>query len=148
MAKLTINESAGGGYTHKYAFDYVDLNTTGFLSASSTKAVGTFAPGEIIDLATLYVVTAATGNTTGTLGFGTSTSTPIELLTSTSAMGNTAAGLPIYNNGSEFITNAKMSVVNATTATKTLHFQVAGTISAQTAGSWVLAWRKMTPPTS
>lgn len=148
MAKLTINESAGGGYTHKYAFDYVDLNTTGFLSASSTKAVGTFAPGEIIDLATLYVVTAATGNTTGTLGFGTSTSTPIELLTSTSAMGNTAAGLPIYNNGSEFVATAKMSVVNATTATKTLHLQVAGTISAQTAGSWVLAWRKMTPPTS
>jgi len=77
---------------------------------------------------------------------GTSTSTPIELLSSTAALGNTAAGIPIYNTGSEFVTNAKMSVVNATTASKTLHFQVAGTISAQTAGSWILAWRQMSPP--
>lgn len=145
MAKLTINEAAAG-YTHKFQFDYVDLNTTGFLSASATKAVGTFLPGDIIDLATLYVVTAAVGNTTGTLGFGTSTSTPIELISSTAAMGNTAAGLPIYNTGSEFVTNAKMSVVNATTATKTLHFQVAGTYTAQTAGSWILAWRQMSVP--
>ena len=145
MAKLTINEAAAG-YTHKFQFDYTDLQRSGFLSASSTKAVGTFAPGDIIDLATLYVVTAATGNTDATLGFGTSTSTPVELLSSASALGNTAAGLPIYNTGSEFVGTAKMSVVNATTATKTLHFQVAGTISAQTAGSWVLAWRQLSPP--
>ena len=146
MAKLTINESAGGGYTHKFAFDYVDLNTSGFLSASTTRAVGTFAPGDIIDMAALYVVTAAAGNTTGTLGFGTSTSTPIELLSSTAAMGNTTIGGVIYNTGSEFVTNAKMSSVNTTTATKTLHIQVAGTYTAQTAGSWVLAWRQLVPP--
>tara|TARA_R110000868_G_scaffold285120_1_gene545607 strand:- start:482 stop:925 length:444 start_codon:yes stop_codon:yes gene_type:complete len=145
MAKLTINEAAAG-FTHKFAFDYVDLQTTGFLSASSTKAVGTFAPGDIIDVANLYVVTAAVGQTANTLGFGVSTSTPIELLTSTSAIGNSAAGTSIYNNGSEFVATAKMSVVNATTATKTLHIQVFQSPTSLTAGSWILAWRQLVVP--
>ena len=148
MAKLTVNEAAQG-YTHKVAFDYVDLSTTGFLSnlgQTGQRVVGLMAPGDIIDLATLYSVVAATGNTDATLGFGNQTNTPIELISSTAALGNLPAGTVVYNTGSEFITNAKMSVVNNTTANKTLYIQVAGTLTAQTAGSWVLAWRQMVVP--
>ena len=147
MAKLTVNEAVAG-YTHKLAFDYVDLNTTGFLAnlgAAGQRVVGKMAPGDIIDLATLYQVVDPAGATDITLDFGNQTNDPDELIDAADVDGLTQV---IYNTGDAFVTNAKMSVVNDTTTAKTLYMEVNGTITDLTAGSWVLAWRQMVCPTS
>lgn len=145
MAKLTVNEAVQG-YTHKLAFDYVDLNATGFLAnlgAAGQRIVGSMAPGDIIDLATLYQVVDPAGATDVTLDFGNQTNDPDEIIDAADVDGLTKV---IYNTGDEFVTNAKMSVVNDTTAAKTLYMEVNGTLTALTAGSWVLAWRQNVCP--
>ena len=145
MAKLTINEAVQG-YTHKLAFDYVDLTATGFLAnlgAAGQRIVGSMAPGDIIDLATLYQVVDPAGATDVTLDFGNQTNDPDEIIDNADVDGLTKV---IYNTGDEFVTNAKMSVVNDTTAAKTLYMEVNGTLTALTAGSWVLAWRQNVCP--
>ncbi len=146
MAKLTINEAVQG-YTHKLAFDYVDLQTTNFLQnlgAAGQRVVGSMAPGDIIDLATLYQVVDPAGATDIVLDFGNQTNDPDEIIDAADVDGITQV---VYNTGDELITNAKMSVVNNTTAAKTLYMEVNGTITALTAGSWVLAWRQNVCPT-
>ena len=145
MAKLTINEAVQG-YTHKLAFDHADLNATGFLAnlgAAGQRIVGSMAPGDIIDLATLYQVVDPAGATDVTLDFGNQTNDPDEIIDNADVDGLTKV---IYNTGDEFVTNAKMSVVNDTTAAKTLYMEVNGTLTALTAGSWVLAWRQNVCP--
>lgn len=145
MAKLTINEAVQG-YTHKLAFDYNDLNATGFLAnlgAAGQRIVGSMAPGDIIDLATLYQVVDPAGATDIVLDFGNQTNDPDEIIDAADVDGLTKV---IYNTGDEFVTNAKMSVVNDTTAAKTLYMEVNGTLTALTAGSWVLAWRQNVCP--
>jgi hypothetical protein len=145
MAKLTINEAVQG-YTHKIAFDYVDLQTTGFLQnlgAAGQKVVGSMAPGDIIDLAVIYQVVDPAGATDIVLDFGNQTNDPDEIIDAADVDGLTKV---VYNTGDEFVTNAKMSVVNDTTAAKTLYMEVNGTVTALTAGSWVLAWRQNVCP--
>ena len=147
MAKLTVNESASG-YNHKLAFDYVDLNATGFLAnlgAAGQRIVGSMAPGDIIDLATIYQVVDPAGATDLVLDFGNQTNDPDEIIDAADLDGLTKV---VYNTGDEFVTNAKMSCVNDTTAAKTLYMEVNGTLTALTAGSWVLAWRQNVCPTS
>lgn len=145
MAKLTINEAVQG-YTHKLAFDYNDLNATGFLAnlgAAGQRIVGSMAPGDIIDLATLYQVVDPVGATDVVLDFGNQTNDPDEIIDAADVDNLTKV---VYNTGDEFVTNAKMSVVNDTTAAKTLYMEVNGTLTALTAGSWVLAWRQNVCP--
>ena len=147
MAKLTVNEAVSG-YTHKLAFDYNDLNATGFLAnlgAAGQRIVGSMAPGDIIDLAALYQVVDPSGATDIVLDFGNQTNDPDEIIDAADVDGITQV---VYNTGDEFLTNAKMSVVNNTTAAKTLYMEVNGTLTALTAGSWVLAWRQNVCPTS
>ena len=147
MAKLTVNEAVAG-YTHKLAFDYNDLNATGFLAnlgAAGQRIVGSMAPGDIIDLAALYQVVDPAGATDIVLDFGNQTNDPDEIIDAADVDGITQV---VYNTGDEFLTNAKMSVVNNTTAAKTLYMEVNGTLTALTAGSWVLAWRQNVCPTS
>lgn len=145
MAKLTVQE-ATQGYTHKLAFDHADLSGSTFLSnlgAAGQRVVGSMAAGDIIDMASLNVITAAVGHTDPTIDFGNQTNDPDEILNA-DAFGNSGTQAIFYNTGDEFITNAKMSVVNATTAAKTLYIEINGTLTALTAGSWVLAWRQIT----
>lgn len=148
MAKLTINEAVQG-YTHRLNFDYNDLLNTSFLSnlgAAGQKVVGSLAPGSIIDAATVYQITAAAGSTDATLDFGTQTNDPDELIDA-AAIGNLATNPVITNTGDAWATNtAQLGVVNATTAAKTLYMEINGTLTALTAGSWVLAWRQTVAP--
>ena len=147
MAQLTVNEAVAG-YTHKLAFDYNDLNATGFLAnlgAAGQRIIGSMAPGDIIDLISLNQVVADAGATDVTLDVGNQTNDPDELIDAADVDGMTQI---IYNTGDEFVTNAKMSVVNNTTAAKTLYMEWNGTLTALTAGSWVLAWRQAKALTS
>lgn len=155
MAKLTINEAAQG-YTHKFAFDYVDLLNTSFLSnlgAAGQKAISVIAPGDIIDKMTLYLVTAPAGALTDlTLDVGNQTNDPDEFL---DAVQITNMGtVPVFNGGGtgygEFLTAPPFFPVNATTVNKTMYaeFNPATGLTALTAGAWVLAWRQVVAPRS
>ena len=152
MAQLTVQEQAGSGYTHKFAFDYLDLQDTNFLSnlgAANQKKIGTMKPGDIIDMAAVYQVTAAAGNTDATLDFGTQTNDPDEIIDA-AAIGNLATNPLIINSGDGFATAFAVQdfIENATTANKTLYAEINGTLTALTAGSWVLAWRQLSVPRS
>lgn len=150
MAKLTINEAAQG-YTHKFAFDYNDLLDTTFLSnlgAAGQKVIGKQLPGDVIDVVALYQITAAAGAATDlTLDVGNQTNDPDELLDA-AALSNLGTTPMVYNTGDEFVTSAKMSVVNNTTAAKTIYMEAnpATGLTALTAGSWILAWRQLVTP--
>jgi hypothetical protein len=153
MAKLTVNEAVGG-FTDKLAFDYVDLQTTGFLStlgAANQRIVGKLPPGGYIDLAMLYQVVDPAGATDLTIDFGTTSGDPDELLDNGDVDGATQV---IVNTGDalkQSTTGATLPIVgyaNDTTSTKSLYMEFNGTLSSLTAGSWVLCWRQANPPTA
>lgn len=150
MAQLSVNERVGG-FTHALKFDYVDLQTSGFLStigAANQKQVGSMAPGDIIDLAVLYQVTDPAGATNLTIDFGTTGADPDELLDNGDV---DAATQIIWNTGDQFIgtdsgaattANVTNGYANNTTAALPLYMEFNGTVSDLTAGAWVLAWRQ------
>jgi hypothetical protein len=156
MAKLTVNEAAFG-FTHKLAFDWVDLNATGFLStigAANQRQVGSLPPGSIMTDAVLYQVTDPAGATDLTIDFGTTTSDPDEFLDNGDVDGATQV---IYNTGEAFIgtdsgaattSNVINGVPNNTTSAKALVMEFNGTHASLTAGAWVLCWRQLDCPTS
>jgi hypothetical protein len=156
MAKLTINEAVQG-YTHKLAFDYVDLQTTGWLStigAANQRKVGSLPPGGIIDTAVLYQVVDPAGTSDLTIDFGYTSSDPDELIDNGDVDGATQI---IWNTGDQFIgtdsgaqttSNVLNGVANNTTSAKDLIMEFNGTHASLTAGSWVLAWRQLEVPTA
>lgn len=147
MAKLTVNEAAQG-FTHKLAFDYVDLQTTGFLStigAANQKAIDVLRPGAIIDTMLLNQVVDPVGATDLTIDVGTTGSDPDELIDNGDVDGMTQA---IWNTGDALTSNTLNGYINNTTSNVTVYMEFNGTHASLTAGSWVLCWRKMTPPTS
>lgn len=156
MAKLTINEAAAG-FTHKYAFDYIDLQRTGFLStigAANQFRAGRIPSGGIIDTAVVYRVVTAAGASNITLDFGVTGADPDELIDNGDIDGMTQI---LFNTGDAFIgtdsgaattSNVINGYANNTTAGVDLLVEVNGTVANLTAGSWVLAWRQMDPPTS
>jgi len=82
MAKLTINEAAAG-FTHKVAFDYVDLQRSGFLStigAANQFKAGKLGAGGIIDTAVLYQVVDPAGASNLTIDFGVTAADPDEFI--------------------------------------------------------------------
>lgn len=154
MAKLTVNEIANNGFTHKLAFDYLDLQTTGFLStigAANQRIVGSLPAGGYIDLAALYLVTAAAGTSDVTIDFGWTSSDPDELIDNgdvdamTKVLVNTGDAIKQSTTGA---TLPIVGAVNNTTAAVTLYMEVNGTHANLTAGSWVLCWRQSNPPTA
>lgn len=150
MAQLTVQE-ASQGFTHKLAFDFNDLNATGFLQnlgAAGQRVIDTLAPGDIIDAVSVYKVTAAAGNTDATIDVGNQTNDPDEFIDA-AALGNMGTAAAFYNTGDAWTTNGKhIGIINDTTAAKTMYMEVNGTLTALTAGSWVLQWRKLTNRTS
>jgi len=145
MAKLTVQE-ASQGFTHKLAFDFNDLNATNWLQnlgAAGQRVIDTIAPGDIIDAVMVYQVTAAAGNTDATIDVGNQTNDPDEFIDA-DALGNIATAPCFYNTGDSWTTNGKhIGIINNTTANKTMYMEVNGTLTALTAGSWVLQWRKL-----
>lgn len=145
MAKLTVNESSQG-FNNKLAFDFNDLNATGFLQnlgAAGQRVIDTIAPGDIIDAVTVYKVTAAAGTTDATIDVGNQTNDPDEFIDA-DALGNMGTSATFYNTGDTWTTNGKhIGIINDTTSNKTMYMEVNGTLTSLTAGSWVLAWRKI-----
>ncbi len=156
MAKLTINEAAAG-FTHKLAFDYIDLQRTGFLStigAANQKAVGKLGAGGIVDTAVLYQVVDPAGATNLTIDFGVTNTDPDEFIDNGDVDGLTKV---IWNTGDAFVgtdsaTNTTSNVVNGyannTASAVDLIMEFNGTVGDLTAGSWVLCWRQLEVPTS
>ena len=152
MAKLSINEAAAG-FTHAVRFDYVDLQTTGFLTtggAANQRIVGELPPGGYVDLAMLYQITDPSGATDLTIDFGTTSSDPDELLDNGDV---DAATKVLVNTGDQFVqstTGATITVkgaVNNTASAVDLIMEFNGTHGSLTAGEWVLCWRQSDPPT-
>jgi hypothetical protein len=155
MAKLTINEAAQG-FTHKLAFDYVDLQTTGWLSsisAANQRAVGSLLKGGIVDTAVLYQVVDPAGATDLTIDFGVTGSDPDEFIDNgdvdgaTQVLWNTGDAFVGTDSGAQTTSNVVNGYANNTTSAKTMLMEFNGTVGDLTAGSWVLAWRQMECPT-
>jgi hypothetical protein len=153
MAKLTVNEAVAG-FTHKLNFDYVDLQTTGFLQtlgAAKQRIVGKMLPGSYIDLAMLSQVVDPAGATDLTIDFGTTSGDPDELLDNgdvdglTQVIVNTGDALQQSTTGS---TLPIKGYVNNTTAALSLYMEFNGTVGDLTAGQWVLCWRQADVPTA
>jgi hypothetical protein len=158
MAKLTINEAAAG-FTHKVAFDYVDLQRTGFLStigAANQFKAGKLGAGGIIDTAVLYQVVDPAGATDITIDFGVTAADPDEFIDNgdvdalTKVIWNTGDAFVGTDSGSpaETTSNVVNGYANNTASAVDLIVELNGTVANLTAGSWVLAWRQMEVPTS
>lgn len=154
MAKLTVNEAVQG-YTHKFSFDYIDLQRSGFLSnlgAANQVKVGSLEPGGIIDTAVLYQVTDPAGATDLTVDFGYTTTDPDELIDNgdvdalTQVIWNTGDGFIGTDSGAATTSNVLNGVVNNTTSAKDLLMEFNGTVGSLTAGKWILCWRQLEAP--
>lgn len=155
MAKLSINEAVQG-FTHKLAFDYVDLQTTGWLStigAANQRKVGSQPPGSIVDTAVLYQVVDPAGTSDLTIDFGTTSSDPDEYIdngdvdAATQVLWNTGDAFIGTDSGAATTSNVVNGVANNTASAKDLIMEFNGTHANLTAGSWVLCWRQMDCPT-
>ena len=156
MAKLTINEAAAG-FTHKVAFDYVDLQRSGFLStigAANQFKVGKLGAGGIIDTAVLYQVVDPAGATNLTIDFGVTAADPDEFIDNgdvdalTKVIWNTGDAFVGTDSGAATTSNVVNGYANNTASAVDLIVEFNGTVADLTAGSWVLAWRQMEVPTS
>lgn len=151
MAQLSINEIAAG-FTNAVKFDYVDLQTTGFLTtggAANQRVVGKVPPGGYIDLAMLYQVVDPAGATDLTIDFGTTSNDPDELLDNGDVDGATQVLVNTGDALKQSTTGATLPIVgyvNNTTSAVDLIMEFNGTHSSLTAGSWVLCWRQANPP--
>jgi hypothetical protein len=156
MAKLTINEAAAG-FTHKIAFDYVDLQRSGFLStigAANQFKAGKLGAGGIVDTAVLFQVVDPAGATDLTIDFGVTSSDPDEFIDNgdvdalTKVIWNTGDAFVGTDSGSATTSNVVNGYANNTASAVDLIVELNGTVANLTAGSWVLAWRQMEVPTS
>jgi hypothetical protein len=156
MAKLTINEAAAG-FTHKVAFDYVDLQRSGFLStigAANQFKAGKLGAGGIVDTAVLFQVVDPAGATDLTIDFGVTAADPDEFIDNgdvdalTKVIWNTGDAFVGTDSGSATTSNVVNGYANNTASAVDLIVELNGTVANLTAGSWVLAWRQMECPTS
>jgi hypothetical protein len=154
MAKLTINEAVQG-YTHKFAFDYVDLQRTGFLStigAANQAKVGELGAGGIIDTAVLYQAINEAGASDLTIDFGWTAADPDELLDNsdvdamTKVLVNTGDAFVGTDSNTDTTSNAVNTAINNTASKVDLLMEFNGTVGDLTAGAWVLCWRQMEAP--
>lgn len=151
MAKLTVNERING-FSHALVFDYVDLQTSGFLStlgAANQRIVGSQGPGDIIKDAALIQIVDPAGTTDLTIDFGTTAADPDEYLdngdvdAATELLYNTGDAFIGTDSGAQTTSNVINGVANNTTSAKPLYMEFNGTVANLTAGKWVLAWNQL-----
>lgn len=156
MAKLTVNEAAMSGWTHMLRFDYVDLQTTGFLStigAANQKYFASQPPGAVVTHCLLNQIVDPAGATDLTIDVGTTSSDPDEYLDNgdvdgaTQCLFNTGDGFIGTDSGAATTSNVLNGVANNTTSAKSIIMEFNGTHSSLTAGEWVLCLRMLTAPT-
>jgi hypothetical protein len=149
MAQLTINESAGSGFTHAFRFNWVDLNTTGFLATidqANQRIIGSIPAGGIVDLVVVNNTIADAGATNLTLDVGVTASDPDEFIDNLDLDDVTRGAVNTGDALKQSTTGATLPIVgyhnNATTA-KSIYMELNGTHANLTAGEWVIAWRQL-----
>ena len=149
MAKLTINESAGSGFTHSFRFNYVDVKTGGILAtlgAAGQKIIGSVPAGGIVDLVVVNNTIPEAGANDITLDVGVTDTDPDEFIDALDLDGVTRGAVNTGDALKQSTTGATLPIVgyhnNATTA-KSIYMEVNGTVADLTAGEWVIAWRQL-----
>lgn len=146
---LTVNEAAYGR-TAYYKFDYLDLQTDGFLSSGADGLIGAanqvlidiIKPGEIVSNLTVQAVTAAAGDTDWTVDVGTFTTDDPDNLLDAVALGGR-----LDNQSFSSITSGATYVSNTGNVNLGLLVEFTNlTASSLTAGEWVFAWHVSTAP--
>ena len=150
MPKLSVNEAAAG-FTHAFRFDYLDLQTTGFLTtggAANQRVIGSLPPAGIVTQAALIQIVDPAGNTDFTIDFGVTASDPDEFLDNGDVDGATKL---IYNTGDAFVVTATGASVtlggyaNNTASAVNLIMEFNGTVADLTAGEWAIVWKQLDP---
>ena len=147
---LTVNEAAYGR-TAYYKFDYLDLQTDGFLSSGASGLIGAanqilldiIKPGEIVSNLTIQAITAAAGDTDFTIDIGTLAIDDPDNLLDNVALGTRAANQSFSTTtGDQHTATANTSAANAGLLMEFTSLTPADL----TAGEWVLAWNVSTAP--
>lgn len=148
MPKLSVNEAAYG-FTNFIKFDYLDLQTSGFLStigAANQRKIGSLPAGGIIDLVAVINTVAEAGASNLTLDVGTTAADPDEGINELDLDGLTKA---TFNTGESFAVTATgatisaIGIINNTASAVDVLMEVNGTVADLTAGEWVIAWRQL-----
>jgi hypothetical protein len=146
MPKVSINETAQG-FTDYERFNYVDLQTTGYLStigAANQRAIGTIPPGGYVDLCVVSMLTADAGASDITIDVGVTSSDPDEFIDNGDLDGVTKVLVNTGDALKQSTTGATLPIVgyiNNTTSAVTVYMEVNGTHANLTAGEWIVAWR-------
>jgi hypothetical protein len=147
---LTVNEAAYGR-TAYYKFDYLDLQTSGFLSSGASGLIGAanqvlldiIQPGEIVSDVTVQAITAAVGDTDFTFDVGTLAIDDPDNLLDNVALGGRAANESFSSTTSG--TSAHTGNTGASNIGLLMEF-TSLTAANLTAGEWVIAWNVSTAP--
>lgn len=146
--KLSVNEAAYG-LNNFIKFDYLDLQTSGFLStigAANQRKIGSLPAGSIIDLVAVINTVAEAGASDLTLDVGTTAADPDEGIDNLDLDGVTKAA---FNTGDSFAVTATgatvgpIGIINNTTSAVNVLMELNGTVSNLTAGEWIIAWRQL-----
>jgi hypothetical protein len=147
---LTVNEAAYGR-TAYYKFDYLDLQTSGFLSSGASGLIGAanqvlldiIKPGEIVSNVTIQAITAAIGDTDFTVDIGTLAINDPDNLIDAAVLGGRTANQSFSSTASDTASAA----ANTGGANIGLLIEFSSlTASSLTAGEWVIAWNVSTAP--
>ena len=147
---LTVNEAAYSR-TAYYKFDYLDLQTDGYLSsgaggdfgAANQVIIDFIEPGEMVTDVTVQAITAAVGDTDWTFDIGTQDKIDPDNLLDNVALGTTAANESL---SSISASTPKITSNNTDTRTSLLMEFTNLTPADLTAGEWVIAWNVSTAP--
>jgi hypothetical protein len=145
---LTVNEAAYGR-TAYYKFDYLDLQTSGFLSSGASGLIGAanqilldiIKPGEMVSNVTVQAITAAAGDTDWTVDVGLFTTGDPDDLIDGGTLGAKTANQSI-NSTSPTTTTANPGASNTGLLMEFIDLTPANL----TAGEWVIAWNVSTAP--
>ena len=149
---LTVNEAAYGR-TAYYKFDYLDLQTAGFLSSEAGGFFGAanqvlldiIKPGEIVSNVTIQAITAAVGDTDFKIDVGTLTTADPDNLLDQAVLGGRAANQSFSSTDITTDTASAAANTGATNIGLLMEFTDL-TASSLTAGEWVIAWNVATAP--
>ena len=147
---LTVNEAAYGR-TAYYKFDYLDLQTSGFLSSGASGLIGAanqvlldiIKPGEIVSNVTIQAITAAVGDTDFTVDIGTLAINDPDNLIDAAVLGGRTANQSFSSTASD--TASAAANTGGSNIGLLIEFSSL-TASSLTAGEWVIAWNVSTAP--
>lgn len=145
MAQNATQTGALSGFTDSYRLLYSKIVSNG---ATANLTIGYLPAGALVDMAAVYLNTAAAGASDITIDVGTTSGDPDDMIDNLDLDGLTKAA---FNTGDTFAVTATGSTVgpigtvNNTTAAVPIYANFGGTVSSLTAGDWTIAWRVVNP---